>query len=126
MIDQSQYAPFFIGDPNNIVVDYPQSAPKATLDDDDKTLFLRQVVNAVKKEIMRQEHKNIFHDAIFTPAIEQFALLLRPWLLLLSTIFLLLLIIGIIQLVLLFTRKQIMSTEPNYRSVSPHSVTMSD
>lgn len=107
----TNYQLYFDGDPNDIKVCPPMSESANPCEDK----LIQKVVRMVTNEILRQEHKNILHETIFVPAIHQFVVFLRPWLLILSSIFLLLLIIGVFQLILLFTRKQIISQ--NFQSV---------
>lgn len=80
----------------------------------DDTL-LKHMTRAVIDEFMQQEYKTTLHDTLFIPAIQHFTLLLRPWLLILCTIFVLLLVVGVVQLVLLITRTEIAG---NTRSLS--------
>lgn len=103
-----RYASYLEGDLNDV-----QIAPPHHTDTEvrnlDQNEMVKQVVRLITNECLRHEHKNLLHDTIFIPAIQQFALFLRPWLLILSSIFLLLLIVGIVQLVLLVTRRQILT-----------------
>lgn len=99
------YHKYCVGDPTKFDISPPYTTPDSqtagSIKDD---AFIKQLVQMVSAELFRNEHQNVLHNMLFVPAIQQFAMLLRPWLLLLSTIFLLLLIVGIFQLVLLLTR----------------------
>ena len=96
-MEAPNYADYFVGDPTKITV-LPPAQSNVTADNP----FIKHLVKLASTELSRNEHQHLLHNAIFYPVIQQFALVLRPWLVLLTTIFLLLLIVGVVQLIMLW------------------------
>lgn len=107
------YDQYLTCDPNDIQVVPPTANSSNSSEAINDNMLLKQMTRAVFNEFMRQEYKTTLHDTIFMPAIHHFILLLRPWLIVLCSIFVLLLLVGVVQLVLLVTRTEIVARDYN-------------